>query len=68
MKYLQWEEAYSFEKFLPVLTRWQLLNYKLVNGEEVMGTVFPDRIKKPRNPKGNSNIFHGFKPVEVCSF
>ncbi|XP_056648417.1 flap endonuclease GEN isoform X2 [Diorhabda sublineata] len=51
-KYLQWEEIYGFEKILPILTRWQCLNYENLDSEKTNGIVYPDYIKKIRNPKG----------------
>lgn len=51
-KYLQWEEIYGFEKILPILTRWQCLNYQNLDAEKTSGIVYPDHIKKIRNPKG----------------
>nr|XP_022904631.1 flap endonuclease GEN isoform X1 [Onthophagus taurus] len=48
--YLQWEEIYAFGKFLPILTRWQVLNCPK-NGN-MQGLLKPDYIKKARNPKG----------------
>lgn len=52
-KFLQWEEIYSFEKILPILTRWQCLNYNLIeSNEKIKGILYPERIKKVRNPKG----------------
>lgn len=43
-KFLQWEELYSFEKFLPILTRWILLKNVVI--------FQPQSIKKRRNIKG----------------
>lgn len=45
-KYLTWEEDYAFEKFLPILCRWQVLNFKQKS------LLKPQCIKKIRNPKG----------------
>lgn len=45
-KFLTWEDDYAFEKFLPILCRWQLLNFK----EPPL--LKPQNIKKIRNPKG----------------
>ncbi|KAK4878479.1 hypothetical protein RN001_010985 [Aquatica leii] len=44
VKHLQWEYVYAFEKFLPILTRWQLLHK--------INVITPSVIKKVRNPKG----------------
>lgn len=46
---MQWEEIYSFQKFLPLLTRWQLLALK-TNKDIAM--VEPNCIKKKRTIKG----------------
>ncbi|XP_018564614.1 flap endonuclease GEN [Anoplophora glabripennis] len=52
-KFLQWEEIYSFEKIIPILTRWQCLNYEIIERQTgIMGILYPDQIKKTRNPKG----------------
>lgn len=55
-KHLGWEEVYSFEKFLPILTRWQLLNHKnlatLSEANKLHGILHPEYIKKKRAPKG----------------
>lgn len=56
VKYLTWEETYAFEKFLPILSRWQILNSKYVeqkvHAKSSQGLLKPNRIKKVRNPKG----------------
>ncbi|KAK9736855.1 XPG I-region [Popillia japonica] len=54
VKYLQWEEIYAFEKFFPVLTRWHLVKYshKAPSTRNIEEILFPDYIKKVRNPKG----------------
>ncbi|CAG9861054.1 unnamed protein product [Phyllotreta striolata] len=49
-KYLEWDEIYAFEKLLPILTRWQCLNYDTL--KNLKGIVQPECIKKIRNPKG----------------
>ncbi|KAF2896567.1 hypothetical protein ILUMI_09617 [Ignelater luminosus] len=53
-KHLQWEPIYAFEKFLPILTRWQLINFELIKSShhKLKGILSPERIKKIRNPKG----------------
>lgn len=43
---MTWEEEYAFEKFLPILARWQVWNYTEA------GLLKAERIKKVRNPKG----------------
>lgn len=50
---LQWDEIYCFQKFLPLLTRWQLFHYGSGSKEvPVNGNVSPDYIKKKRTPRG----------------
>ncbi|KAJ8956127.1 hypothetical protein NQ318_016582 [Aromia moschata] len=40
-------------KILPILTRWQCLNHENVRKQtNIKGILYPDRIKKARNPKG----------------
>ncbi|CAH1953569.1 unnamed protein product [Acanthoscelides obtectus] len=52
-KYLDWDDIYSFEKILPILTRWQCQNTdKIQNKAENHGCLIPQRIKKVRAPKG----------------
>lgn len=55
-KMLQWDEVYCFQKFLPVLTRWQLFHFSDVERcrqvQSLLGSVTPDYIKKKRTPKG----------------
>ncbi|KAJ8916059.1 hypothetical protein NQ315_010927 [Exocentrus adspersus] len=52
-KFLQWEELYAFEKILPILTRWQCINYKCIEQQtNIKGLLYPNRIKKTRAPKG----------------
>ncbi|XP_048506063.1 flap endonuclease GEN [Athalia rosae] len=58
-----WEPDYSFEKFLPLMTRWQLLHLpeialrenisflKYSNDLPLTTLLFPERIKKVRNVK-----------------
>lgn len=51
---LKWEEIYCFQKFLPLLTRWQL-QYLCDDARKlsmVHGCVSPEFIKKKRTPKG----------------
>lgn len=51
---IDWPEIYAIEKFLPLLTRWQLLNYEYVknNVQNLKGVLFPDFITKKCRPKG----------------
>ncbi|RZC40192.1 flap endonuclease GEN [Asbolus verrucosus] len=73
VKYLTWEEIYSFEKFFPILTRWQLLHHEEAKSE-THGTASPKFIKKRRAPKGvpsyeivwedKSDIFQNLIPEE----
>lgn len=54
-KLIQWDEIYCFQKFLPLLTRWQLHHAdddKDTNNIVLRGCVQPDFIKKKRTPKG----------------
>ena len=50
-KLLQWDEIYCFQKFLPLLTRWQIFHYS-TSQEHLPVCVLPDFIKKKRSPKG----------------
>lgn len=62
-KKLGWEAEYSFEKFLPLMTRWQLISLPEISLRLSVGVgtysaelpvkrlVYPDRIKKIRNIK-----------------
>ncbi|KAL3272005.1 hypothetical protein HHI36_022473 [Cryptolaemus montrouzieri] len=75
-KHLGWEEVYSFEKFLPILTRWQLLNHSsldvLEQTQKLRGFLYPECIKKIRTLKGvpsyeivwsdKDNFFKGLIP------
>lgn len=68
-KLLQWNEIYCFQKFLPLLTRWQL--FHLGNdtdgsdGKKCIVSVQPDFIKKKRSPKGTVRKFViKFVPVQ----
>jgi len=51
---LQWTEIYSFIKFLPLLTRWQLFQFSTKKNLSTssIGLVTPNYIKKKRSPKG----------------
>ena len=48
---LQWPEIYCFQKFLPLLTRWQTV-YRDPNELSITGFVEPDSIYKKRTIKG----------------
>lgn len=48
---MQWEEIYAFQKLLPILTRWQILNHQQID-DNTRGILYPQLIKKRRNPKG----------------
>lgn len=61
---LQWTEIYSFQKFLPLLTRWQVFYYKTQKASA--GIVHPDYIKKKRAPKGISSYEIIWKDYEKC--
>lgn len=62
-KKLGWESDYTFEKFLPLITRWQLVNLPEISLKRqisfskyaadlpVKTLLFPERIKKIRNIK-----------------
>lgn len=58
-KSLAWTESYCVEKFLPLLTRWQLIN--IINSKRISSSsistelLHPDCIIKKRNPKGYKN-------------
>lgn len=52
-KLIQWDEIYCFQKFLPLLTRWQLYHADSDQNNQILrGSVQPDFIKKKRSPKG----------------
>lgn len=77
-KMLQWDEVYCFQKFLPVLTRWQLFHFsdteRCRQVQSLLGSVVPVCIKKKRTPKGvasyeivwkdNDDCFKGLIPEE----
>ncbi|XP_053670406.1 flap endonuclease GEN [Anopheles nili] len=72
--YLQWDELYSFQKLLPLFTRWQV--YANMHSSGKRSTIFlvPDHIVKKRSPKGipsyevvwsdSNNMFNGLIPQE----
>lgn len=53
-KKCDWPEIYSFQKILPLLTRWQVLNHEAVSNEaeNLRGILFIECIKKKLRPKG----------------
>lgn len=62
-----WEEIYAFEKFLPILTRWQVINFQYVNdcisagrSLAIKGILHVDYIKKIRNPKGKVQLIFAY--------
>lgn len=64
---LQWDEIYCFQKFLPLLTRWQLFHYGSGNVKlPLKGNVTPDYIKKRRTPKGIASYEIIWKDDEKC--
>lgn len=66
-KLIQWDEIYCFQKFLPLLTRWQL--HHICDGSEnvtLRGSVQPDFIKKKRTPKGIPSYEIIWKDEQGC--
>lgn len=64
---LQWEEIYCFQKFLPLLTRWQLFHYGSCSQNlPLRGNVWPDFIKKKRAPKGVASYEIVWKDDQRC--
>lgn len=64
---LQWEEVYCFQKFLPLLTRWQLIHYGSSSQNlPLRGNVWPDFIKKKRAPKGVASYEIVWKDDQKC--
>lgn len=64
---LQWEEIYCFQKFLPLLTRWQLFHYvSRSQNIPISGNVWPDFIKKKRAPKGVASYEIVWKDEQRC--
>lgn len=64
---LQWEEIYCFQKFLPLLTRWQLFHYGGSSQNlPLRGNVWPDFIKKKRAPKGIASYEIVWKDDQKC--
>lgn len=68
-KLIQWDEIYCFQKFLPLLTRWQLFHMGddgTVIGQTLRGSVQPDFIKKKRAPKGVPSVEIIWKDEHGC--
>lgn len=64
---MQWEEIYCFQKFLPLLTRWQLFHYGSANQDfPLKGNVWPHFIKKKRAPKGIPSYEIVWKDEQNC--
>lgn len=64
---LQWEEIYCFQKFLPLLTRWQLFHHGGSSQNlPLRGNVWPDFIKKKRAPKGIASYEIVWKDDQKC--
>lgn len=64
---LQWEEIYCFQKFLPLLTRWQLFHFGSCSQNlPLRGNVWPDFIKKKRAPKGVASYEIIWKDEQKC--
>lgn len=64
---LQWEEIYCFQKFLPLLTRWQLFHYGSSSQNlPLRGNVWPDFIKKKRAPRGIASYEIVWKDDQKC--
>ncbi|XP_055589047.1 flap endonuclease GEN isoform X2 [Uranotaenia lowii] len=71
---LQWNEIHSFQKLLPLFTRWQTLNLSSDPFKPLKINLHPDYIKKKRSPKGvasyeivwldKDSIFTGLIPDE----
>lgn len=70
-KLIQWDEIYCFQKFLPLLTRWQLYHIGSddINSNDkitLRGNVQPDFIKKKRTPKGVPSYEIIWKDDDKC--
>lgn len=69
---LQWPEIYCFQKFFPILTRWQVKNAKNLKTNQI--AVEPKEIIKKRTVKGvpsleilwkdSQNLFQGLIPQD----
>lgn len=53
---LLWPELYCFQKFFPLLTRWQLRYPQLMKDKSLISFVMPQEIKKMRTLKGVSSL------------
>lgn len=66
-KLIQWDEIYCFQKFLPLLTRWQLYHIgDCMENLALRGSVQPDFIKKKRTPKGVPSYEIIWKDEQGC--
>lgn len=66
-KLIQWDEIYCFQKFLPLLTRWQLHHADTETSNVMLrGCVQPDFIKKKRTPKGVPSYEIIWKDEQRC--
>lgn len=66
-KLIQWDEIYCFQKFLPLLTRWQLHHADTDTSNVILrGCVQPDFIKKKRTPKGVPSYEIIWKDEQGC--
>lgn len=64
---MQWEEIYCFQKFFPLLTRWQLFHYgSLSHNLPLRGNVWPDFIRKKRAPKGVASYEIVWRDEQKC--
>lgn len=65
-KLLEWDEIYSFQKVLPLFTRWLLLKRKSKKQSSFKGLLEPSFIKKKRNPKGVPSYEIIWKDDQKC--
>ncbi|XP_058821465.1 flap endonuclease GEN [Topomyia yanbarensis] len=63
---LQWNEIYSFQKLLPLLTRWQILALAGNSTKKITIALKPDFIKKKRSPKGVASFEIVWKHEDSC--
>lgn len=49
---MEWDEIYSFQKMLPLLTRWQLMRSDATEIKCHRGYITPSFIRKKRAPRG----------------
>ncbi|XP_058454849.1 flap endonuclease GEN [Malaya genurostris] len=63
---LQWNEIYSLQKMLPLLTRWQIhmLSEKSTSSTSIL--LKPDYIKKKRSPKGVASYEIVWNHIDCC--